>query len=151
MIKSVTGYLYVDVIIVLIVGFLGYVGFFTPTRCQNKQFSGGVLVSRDFILKDRNQLKEKFDEVKEDLKDFMLEVPSLPKFPLAALFQHGSDYLSLSTRPTRVSIGFFMRKSDDRVEKFFKRDLYNVCSLPDQTNCITGEIAFKFDLPFNYA
>ena len=43
-----------------------------------------------------------------------------------------------------------MRKSDERVENFFKKDLYKVRALPDQTNCILGETAFKFDLPLSY-
>ena len=105
---------------------------------------------RDFVLKNRNDLTEKFREVREDLKDCMIDVPVAPKFPMAVLFQHGSDYLSLTTRPARVSLGFFMRKSDERVESFFKKDLYQVCTLPDQTSCIVGETPFKLDLPLSY-
>ena len=86
MIKPVTGYLLLDISILVIVGFLAYCGFFTPTRAQLKQFSGGVLVYRDFILKNRNDLTEKFREVREDLKDCMIDVPVPPKFPMAVLF-----------------------------------------------------------------
>ena len=86
MIKSVTGYLLLDLAIVLIVGFLAYCGFFTPSRATTKQFSGGVLVYRDFVLKNRNDLTEKFKVVKEDLLDCMIDVPVVPKFPMAVLF-----------------------------------------------------------------
>ena len=86
MIKPVTGYLLLDLLIVLIIGFLAYCGFFTPTRATTKQFSGGVLVYRDLVLKNRNDLTEKFSEVKEDLLDCLIDFPGMPKFPMAVLF-----------------------------------------------------------------
>ena len=86
MIKPVTGYLALDALIVIVAVFLTYVGFFTPTKAKTTEFSGGVLVYRDFVLQNRNHLRQKFDDVKEDLKDCMLDFPTLPKYPMAALF-----------------------------------------------------------------
>ena len=41
---------------------------------------------RDLILKNRNDLTGEFREVREDLKDCMIDVPVAPKFPMAVLF-----------------------------------------------------------------
>ena len=70
---------------------------------------------------------------------------------MASLYHHGSDYLQDSSKPTRVSIGFFVRISDEKLEEFFKKDLYKVTVLPADTKCIKAEMAFVADWAIIYS
>ena len=110
------------------------------------------MVYHDLILKNRNDLTKHFARIREDMKDYMIDVPTsqVLKFPMAVLFQHGSNYLCNSKLAARASLGFFMSISDPNVEAFFKKELYKIVTLPSETSSIFGEIPFKLDLPFSY-
>ncbi len=120
-----------DIAVIALLGFFYYVGFFTPSIGEFKEFSGGVFIYRDFILYDRNPLSKMFADINEDVLDCFIDAPLALKFPMATLYQHGSDYLASSTRAARVSVGFFMRQKNERIEKFFKGELYKICYLPE--------------------
>lgn len=90
-----------------------------------------------------------FKGIELDMRDYYLDNDVKVKFPLAALYQHTLDQLS---RPDsyRCSIGFLIPVSNEKLDKFFKKEGYKIIELPESTKCISCEHPFKADVPPMY-
>lgn len=87
-----------------------------------------------------------FKKLEPDMRDYYLDNEVKVKFPLAALYHHTLDKLA-SPDSFKCSIGFLIPVTDEKLEKFFKKEGYKIKELPEQTKCVSCEYPFRCDVP----
>ena len=136
----------IEISIVTVVAiFLYFSALYVSVKVKYANLQSGTLIYKDFIGKTR-QLHEYFKLIEPDMKDYYLDNDFQIKFPLVALYQHTLAYLS-SPRDFKCSIGFYIPVSNDKIEKFFKKEGYSIVKLPSITKCISCEFPFRADIP----
>lgn len=50
----------------------------------------------------------------------------------------------------RCSIGFLIPFSNEKLEKYFKKEGYKVSELPESTRCVQCEFPYRLDIPPAY-
>ena len=142
-----TGSWYWDIAIFLFFFFFWWVGAFRWMKPEQKEFTGGFFIYRDYVGNTRN-LGHYFNLMKPDLLDYLDLNPHWLEHPFAAIF-HGDTNMLCTTNDQRASIGFFVRVLDSKISEYFKKEGYKVAQLP-ATKCLYVDFPYRFCSPLVY-
>ena len=148
-ISSFFGNIYIDFSIYVLIGFLiFYSGIYARVKPKYANLSQHTFIYKEFVGKTRN-LHEYFKKLEPDMRDYYLDNDVKVKYPMAALYQHSMDILSIPG-DYRCSIGFLIPFSNEKLEKYFRKEGYNIKELPESTKCVQCEFPYRLDVPPAY-